>query len=1077
MPACDPRGGGNRALLVGVPEYAHKAGKYPGVVPGDLLAVRASLVELAATLRSGGVFAPDAGRDRLDHVGEGHDGDGFVGEGHDGDGFAGEGHDGAGRDARDGGSGAGGGGWGAGVVSVEPSGTDDFHVLLGQAAAETRGVLLFYFAGHGAVPFSGDELWLQLPGARTVPGEQQVFVGSVPLTTVLSVLATSPARQIVVILDCCFAGNAARVLEGFEQRRRFFLVAAVQANRRIDAGPEQTPTPFTAALLDVLRGAAPGRPVTFSTLGPALRKRMAGHRTLSGEPWVPQLRQGDPDADVVLARADDEPVPGSRPAATRPAVRQDARQPAPPTPSPPEPVPDPDPDPDPGRDLRPDPGRDLRPDPGRDLRPDPGAVPQPASARPATPQLASAGPASGGPSSARPPGPHPTGAHPTGAEPALAEPATTGPATTGPATTEPSPAEPSSPGGLTRRRWAPRPAPRWVNRRWSRPRWSRRCAVATSAAAAVLALLGTLLHAAGDGPAARACAPPQELRVLTDPDLHRVVREAAQRYTLSRANHPDGACARVGITVYAARTSDVITAFHDLSNVWQKPPGQAPRPTDGAPTDGAATAGASTGGASAGAAGAGAEPSAAPLDPQRDVGAQPDLWIPASVADVERAHQASQDVRFVNTSRPIGYSPTVLALPAPPGSRETGPRSGRLADLVDAFLDGGDGRHVRRPDPESADAALFATRALYGAQQAGAVERRLAHAGPLAPDGAGLLCALAGDREADRGTAAVVPEYLLRSGALECGAQTRVPRRVVYPDDVPALAPVAVSLAWEGADQDSATARARAAGITSFSDWLTGPEGQRTLRTAGFWSKDEEPPPGGERVPGGPGVLPSRTGPTGADLGRVLERYRAASGPGRVLYLLDTSPSMTGVWDDPDGGPALLARSMEGLGPRDEYGAWRVAAPDGAERPYDTGLLEFGTHEDRAAVERELMERVRPTEHEADPYGALRDAVAEVARRGAGDERPGVVVLLTDDEDNGRKGARVDLAGLLEAVREHGVPVAVVSFSSRGCDAGQPDRRIADASDGTCLDQRDDQMAGLRDAVAQTVEGDQGDAA
>ncbi|MEU3960635.1 substrate-binding domain-containing protein [Streptomyces buecherae] len=1033
MPACDPRGGGNRALLVGVPEYAHKAGKYPGVVPGDLLAVRASLVELAATLRAGGVFAPDAGRDRPDHAGEGHDGDCFVGESHDG----------AGRDAHDGGGGAGGGGGGlgAGVVSVEPSGTDDFHVLLGQVAAETRGVLLFYFAGHGAVPFSGDELWLQLPGARTVPGERQVFVGSVPLTTVLSVLATSPARQIVVILDCCFAGNAARVLEGFEQRRRFFLVAAVQANRRIDAGPAETPTPFTAALLDVLRGAAPGRPVTFSALGPALRKRMADHRTLSGEPWAPQLRQGDPDADVVLARADAEPVPPPRPAATRPpAVRHDARPPAPPAPPPPEPDPDTEPVPDP------EPGRDLR------SEPEPQEVPQPAS-------------------------PQPTGAEPAPAAPATTGPASTGPPTTGPPTAEPSPAEPSSAGRRTRRRWAPRPAPRLVGRRWSRPRWSRRWAVATSAAAVVLALVGTLLYAAGDSPAARACAPPQELRVLTDPDLHRVVRDAAQTYTLSPANHPDGACARVGITVYAARTSDVITAFHDLSNVWQKPPGQAPRPTDGAPFEGAPTDGASGGGASAGAAGAGAAPSAAPLDPQRDVGAQPDLWIPASVADVERAHQASQDVRIVNTSRPIGYSPTVLALPAPPGSHETGPRSGRLADLIDAFLDAGSGRHVRRPDPESADAALFATRALYGGQQAGAVERRLAHAGPLAPDGAGLLCALAGDREADRGTAAVVPEYLLRSGVLECGAQTRVPRRVVYPDDVPALAPVAVSLAWEGADQDSDTARARAAGITSFSDWLTGPEGQHTLRTAGFWSKDGEPPPGGERVPGGPGVLPSRTGPTGADLGRVLERYRAASGPGRVLFLLDTSPSMTGVWDDPDGAPALLARSMEGLGPRDEYGAWRVAAPDAAERPYDIGLLEFGTHEDRAAVERELMERVRPTEHEADPYGALRDAVAEVARRGAGDERPGVIVLLTDDEDNGRKGARVDLAGLLAAVREHGVPVAVVSFSSRGCDAGQPDRRIADASDGTCLDQRDDQMAGLRDAVAQTAEGDQGDAA
>ncbi|MFE6780252.1 hypothetical protein ACFVBJ_29805, partial [Streptomyces sp. NPDC057676] len=261
MPASDPRGGDNRALLVGVPEYAYVAGEFVGGVPGDLPAVRTGLVELEATLRAGGVFT-DA----------------------------------------DPGAGAGGGA-GGGVLRMEPSGQDDFNEVLWQIVAETRGVLLFYFAGHGAVPFTGEELWLQLPQARTVPGAQQVFAGSVSVTDLLGVLASSPARRIVVVLDCCFAGNAARILEGFEERHRFFLVAAVQANRRIDAGPPETPTPFTAALLDVLRGATPEHPVTFAGLGSALRERMAGQRTLSGEPWIPQTRQGDPDADVVLARA------------------------------------------------------------------------------------------------------------------------------------------------------------------------------------------------------------------------------------------------------------------------------------------------------------------------------------------------------------------------------------------------------------------------------------------------------------------------------------------------------------------------------------------------------------------------------------------------------------------------------------------------------------------------------------------------------------------------------------------------------------------------------------------------------
>ncbi|MER0245504.1 substrate-binding domain-containing protein [Streptomyces sp. HSW2009] len=1076
MPACDPGGGDNLALLVGVPEYARRERESPDGVPGDLLAVRRNLVELAAALRAGGVFTGAAGAAGDDRDG-GPDGtaDGPPSATDDSSGAA-DGPSGAAA----GGGRADGGGAGGGVLVVEPAGVDDFNEVLREAAAGTHGVLLFYFAGHGAVPSSGSELWLQLPWARTVPGAQHVFAGSVSLTEVFSVLRTSPARQIVVVLDCCYAGNALRVLEAFEPRQRFFLVTAVQANRRIDAGPADTPTPFTTALLDVLRSARPGRPVTFARLGPALRRRMAGQRTFADAAWQPQTRQGDPDADVVLARTSvADRGPRDR-GGHDDRVSSDTRD---------------------SRDSR-----DSRGSEGNSERsPSDNSSPSDAgSTNNAT------HPSTGDDLNSRSEGEPDDNPDAPASEP---DPA-------------PAPASPrwrlrSRPrvrarvrvrrGGRPRERrmGRPREGPRTRPRARSRPlghepgparqpgdgpRWprGRRWLVAGVAVGAVLALVGTLLHVFGRAPAARICAPPQELRVLTDPDLHRVVRTAAQTYTLSAANHPDGSCARVGITVYAARTSDVITAFHDLSNVWQRPPGHAVRPTDAAAGTGAG-------------AGTPNVPSAVPLDPQRDVGAQPDLWIPATAADATRATEGSQDVDLGTPSAPFGYSPTVLALPAPSGARTAAPRArdgrptgrgdrptgrdgrsagpvgGPLSRLVRAFLDAGAGRQVRRPDPESTDAALLATRALYGDEQAGSVERRLAHGGPLASDGAGLLCALADDREADRSTAAIVPEYLLRAGELDCRAQTRVPRRAVYPDDVPALAPVAVSLTWEGSDQDSATARTRRAGLDGFARWLAGPAGQRVFRAAGFWSKDGRPPPGGGVGPvGGPHPIRDPAAPddpAGGSLGDTLDRYRAANGPGRVLYLLDASPSMAGVWEGAAGAPALLARAMDDLGPRDEYGAWRVAAPARAERPYDTGLLEFGPHKDRTAARRGLADRARLTEHEADPYGALRAAVAELARRGAGDERPALVVLRTDDEDNGRPGGQQGLPGLLGALRKHGVPVAVVSFSSRGCDRGQPDQRIAEASAGVCLDQRDDRAAGLRDAVAQAAEGDQGDAA
>ncbi|WP_252946076.1 hypothetical protein, partial [Streptomyces sp. CHB19.2] len=62
-------------------------------------------------------------------------------------------------------------------------------------------------------------------------------------------LATSPARRIVVVLDCCFAGNAAWVRETLSDKHRLLLMMSVQANHRIDAGDPGTPTPYTAELV------------------------------------------------------------------------------------------------------------------------------------------------------------------------------------------------------------------------------------------------------------------------------------------------------------------------------------------------------------------------------------------------------------------------------------------------------------------------------------------------------------------------------------------------------------------------------------------------------------------------------------------------------------------------------------------------------------------------------------------------------------------------------------------------------------------------------------------------------------
>lgn len=94
------------------------------------------------------------------------------------------------------------------------------------------------------MPSAGDELWLQMRDAEVVRGETAGFEGAARFTNVLRILANSHAERIVVVLDCCNAGNAARVWEAVERpdvRRRVSVLMSVQANHRIDAGDADTP--------------------------------------------------------------------------------------------------------------------------------------------------------------------------------------------------------------------------------------------------------------------------------------------------------------------------------------------------------------------------------------------------------------------------------------------------------------------------------------------------------------------------------------------------------------------------------------------------------------------------------------------------------------------------------------------------------------------------------------------------------------------------------------------------------------------------------------------------------------------
>ncbi|MET7988187.1 vWA domain-containing protein [Streptomyces sp. NPDC005281] len=906
----------NRALLIGVSAYDFTRPNDPHGVPGDLAAVAHNLPVLEEALLHSGVF-------RKGEI----------------------------------------------AVSGSPY-LDAFSESLRAAADEAEGLLLFYFAGHGAVPSAGDELWLQMRNARVVPGSRAVFPGADPFSSVLTVLATTRARHVVVVLDCCNAGNAAQVCEAVADRRRFSVLMSVQANNRIDAGDDTTPTPFTARLARLLDEGIDGRDtrLSFQDLSQALSAHMCTHhRTLRNEPWEPQ-RWGD--TDFLL------PSPSSQTLTTPPAT-----------------VPETQP---------------------------PSVTPT----RKASKRTAERAAGSGGERERR--------------------------------SGSPQPGQPGQPVEATRgtvgllwwhylftwlRSWTlavPTAAGRvllWLRRR------PRRAAVA--AAVLTAAGIGSYLALAGVGPGQSSCGPPLELRLLTDPDIGSTVRKAADAYLTSTANMTPGGCRRSGITVYSAGSADVAAGFHDQSDPWQRPVSDD-------------------------------------LDPQRDIGPQPDIWIPASSASVARAQPVEPPRKYLTLEPggPFAYSPMVLSVPQSIAEVSVGDRTDNpLTTLREHLTRRQKDADVRRTDPEYTDSALLATMGLYGTGAAGVSEGEasVAQSGPPSLTGSDLLCTLPDDSRTDDRTAALVPEFLMVSG-VDCDRTTRSRRMAEYPTDVPALDPTFVRVRWQDADRDRS---ARDEAVGRFRAWLTHGGGTAQKPAGGLDVFGED---GFRSISGAHDFLtapgtdagtlahPARL-PAPADavaMATALRRYRNANGPGQVLFLLDSSGSMGGLWEGPGGAPGILKQSLAGLGDRDEYGVWSVAARGG--RPSDV-VLPFARHR-RADAEKTIDHRTAVRDAESDPDAALRAALEFMAGRGKDDEHPQLILYITDDEDNNHlTGRRLD--ALLDAMEEKGIPVVMAALDSGGCDQGKPDARISEASGGRCLDTKGDLVAGLRDEVARTGTGDE----
>ncbi|UWM50402.1 substrate-binding domain-containing protein [Streptomyces carpaticus] len=184
-----------------------------------------------------------------------------------------------------------------------------------RAAGEAEDLLLCYFSGHGCLytsePAQGPGRLYLLPRAGGGPGAGTGAYG-LGYAELRDLLCAGRAERVVLVLDCCYSGNA--LLEPLPEDRAFALLTSSRRFHGQGAGDGSGPTPFTAALLEVLRGGGDGEdergPVTVEALAEPLRRRAErdaerarGEADSDPDDWHPELHTANEAGNTVLSQA------------------------------------------------------------------------------------------------------------------------------------------------------------------------------------------------------------------------------------------------------------------------------------------------------------------------------------------------------------------------------------------------------------------------------------------------------------------------------------------------------------------------------------------------------------------------------------------------------------------------------------------------------------------------------------------------------------------------------------------------------------------------------------------------------
>ncbi|MEU1620827.1 substrate-binding domain-containing protein [Streptomyces sp. NPDC005722] len=192
----------------------------------------------------------------------------------------------------------------------EPRTRDRALRLIGTAAAQAQDLLLVHFTGHGYVDLGSGEPELYLMTREST--KDGARLDGIPYRDLLRLLASSRAERVVLVLDCCYSGNAGLVPL---PERPFSLITSSAVGSRIHKGDGIDPTPFTGALIRVLtEGTDPYDPVTVQRLGVRLHELAAEYAATLDEradydPWFPTERSSNSAGDTVLSQARLTPRP------------------------------------------------------------------------------------------------------------------------------------------------------------------------------------------------------------------------------------------------------------------------------------------------------------------------------------------------------------------------------------------------------------------------------------------------------------------------------------------------------------------------------------------------------------------------------------------------------------------------------------------------------------------------------------------------------------------------------------------------------------------------------------------------